>query len=126
MLSTDSVQYKKDFFLLCAVVMSWNYLDSEDRALLYEEAANRNAKAELAWTIGFVEKIPETAYERARAWLKVTLGDYPADLQRRCFHDVWQFNQRKGYVTEMEAVSFLRLAQDFDLEQEMARAVRRS
>ena len=80
---------------------------------------------ELKWAMDFIEKDQITAFDRARAFLNDIIGDYTKEKRVELVNMVWDSNNLKGYVTEMEATAMLRLARDWKVEQEFIQLVLR-
>lgn len=116
-------QEKRVYMLLKAVIFYYHGLDEPEKKDL-EEASNRiDAKEELAWALEFIAKDYITAFERARAFLNDIIGDYDRPKRVELIHMVWESNNVKGYVTEMEATAMLRLAKDWKVEPELIELV---
>ena len=49
--------------------------------------------------------------------------DYPKNKRVELINMVWEANNLKGYVTEMEATAMLKLAKDWNVEKELAELV---
>ena len=64
-----------------------------------------------------------TAFDRARAYLNDIIGDYTKEKRVELINMVWQSNNLKGYVTEMEATAMLKLAKDWNVEKELVELV---
>lgn len=117
-----SSEEKKIFFLLKSIIFHYHGLDDEEQQLLQESARELEGFDELAWAQDFVAQDYLSAFDRARVYLQaVTL---PADKKLEYLHSVWQANNAKGYITEMEATGMLRLARDWQLEGDLIRKVR--
>ncbi len=82
-------------------------------------AARLDAETEHNWAIDFIAKDYVTAFERARVYLNEIIGDYTKEKRIELINMVWQSNNLKGYVTEMEVTAMLRLAKDWNVEQEL-------
>ena len=80
---------------------------------------------ELKWAMDFIEKDQITAFDRARAFLNDIIGDYTKEKRVELVNMVWNSNNLKGYVTEMEATAMLRLARDWKVETEFIQLVLR-
>jgi hypothetical protein len=112
-------QEKRVYMLLKAVIFYYHGLDEPEKKDLDETAARLDAETDLAWAIEFISKDHVTAFERARNYLNDIIGDYPKDKRVELINMVWQSNNLKGYVTEMEVTAMLRLARDWKVEQEL-------
>jgi uncharacterized tellurite resistance protein B-like protein len=114
-----SQQEKRVYMLLKAVIYYYHGLDEPERKDLEETAARLDADVEHRWAIDFISKDYVTAFERARAYLNDIIGDYPKERRIELINMVWQSNNLKGYVTEMEVTAMLKLAKDWNVEQEL-------
>ena len=112
-------QEKRVYMLLKAVIYYYHGLDEAERRDLEETAARFDAEIEHKWAIDFIAKDYVTAFDRARVYLNEIIGDYTKDKRVELINMVWQSNNLKGYVTEMEVTAMLRLAKDWNVEQEL-------
>ncbi len=110
---------KKARMLLKAVIFSYHGLDEEEKQDLQLTAEKLDAKSELEWALDYIAEDHITAFDRARAYLNNLIGDYPRDKRTEFIEMVWQANNLKGYVTEMEATAMLKLARDWHVEKEL-------
>jgi len=117
--SSMSQQEKRVYMLLKAVIYYYHGLDEPERKDLEETATRLDAGPEHRWAIDFIAKDYVTAFERARVYLNDIIGDYAKDKRIELINMVWQSNNLKGYVTEMEVTAMLRLAKDWNVEQEL-------
>ena len=88
----------------------------EDLLLREEEL---QAPDEYKWALDFVAQDYITAFDRARSYLNDIIGDYAKDKRIELINMVWQANNLKGYVTEMEATAMLKLAKDWNVQREL-------
>lgn len=114
-----SQQEKRVYMLLKAVIYYYHGLDEGERRDLEETAARLDAEPEYKWAIDFIAKDYVTAFERARVYLNEYIGDYEKKRRVELINMVWESNNMKGYVTEMEVTAMLRLAKDWNVEQEL-------
>jgi hypothetical protein len=112
-------QEKRVYMLLKAVIFYYHGLDELERKDLEETAVRLAAEPEHHWAIEFIAKDYVTAFERARVYLNEIIGDYTKEKRIELINMVWQSNNLKGYVTEMEVTAMLRLAKDWNVEQEL-------
>lgn len=117
--SPMSQQEKRVYMLLKAVIYYYHGLDEPERKDLEETAARLDAESEHKWAIEFIAKDYVTAFERARTYLNDIIGDYTKEKRIELINMVWQSNNVKGYVTEMEVTAMLRLAKDWNVEKEL-------
>ena len=114
---------KKVYMLLKAVIFHYHGLDEAERSDLERAASDNNAKEELVWANKFISQDHVTAFERARNYLKDIIADYPKPRRIELINMVWQANNLKGYVTEMEATAMFRFAKDWNVQEELIRLV---
>lgn len=118
-----SAEEKKVYILLKSVIFHYHGLDDEEKKDLDRSADEWNAHQEYAWALNFIAQDHITAFERARNYLNTIIGDYPKDKRIELINMVWQANNLKGYVTEMEATAMLKLAKDWNVQHELIELV---
>lgn len=114
---------KKVYLLLKAVIFHYHGLDEIEKRDLETVAREMNGPEELTWALNYIEEDYLTAFDRARNYLNNIIGDYPKDKRVELISMVWQSNNLKGYVTEMEATAMLKLARDWNVEKELVELV---
>jgi hypothetical protein len=114
-----SQQEKRVYLLLKAVIYYYHGLDDAEKEDLDLASRQLDGEEELKWAIDFIARDYVTAFDRARAFLNDIIGDYPKDKRVELINMVWQSNNIKGYVTEMEATAMLKLAADWNVEKEL-------
>ena len=114
---------KKVYMLLKAVIYHYHGLDESEKLDLDQVSTNLDAKNELAWALDFVAEDYITAFDRARSYLNTIIGDYTKPKRVELINMVWLSNNLKGYVTEMEATAMLKLAKDWNVENELIEMV---
>jgi hypothetical protein len=118
-----STEEKKVYMLLKSVIFHYHGLDDEEKKDLDKTSDDLNAKDEYQWALDFVAEDYITAFDRARSYLNNIIGDYPKNERIELINMVWQANNLKGYVTEMEATAMLKLAKDWNVQKEMIELV---
>ena len=116
---------KKAIMLLKSVIFHYHGLDAEEIQNLEETAIELEAHEELEWANLFVAKNFLTAFDRAREYLSTIIGDYPKKKRVKYIYMVWESNNLKGYITELEATAMLKLARDWKVEDELKDIVRK-
>jgi hypothetical protein len=114
-----SSEEKKVYMLLKSVIFHYHGLDEEERKDLDKTSDELDAKAEYTWALQFISEDYITAFDRAREYLNNIIGDYPKNKRIELINMVWQANNLKGYVTEMEATAMLKLAKDWNVQKEL-------
>ncbi|MTI21254.1 hypothetical protein E1176_09500 [Fulvivirga sp. RKSG066] len=110
---------KKAYLLLKAIIFHYHGLDEDERNNLNETADSLDGQAELQWANDFIAEDYFNSFERAREYLNDVVGDYRKENRVKLIEMVWQANNLKGYVTELEATAMLKLAKDWKVEAEL-------
>jgi uncharacterized tellurite resistance protein B-like protein len=110
---------KRVYMLLKAVIFHYHGLDEEEKQDLDKTAQELDALEEYKWAQEFIAQDYLTSFERARDFLNDIIADYPKDKRIELINMVWQANNLKGYVTEMEATAMLKLAKDWNVQKEL-------
>lgn len=118
-----TVEEKKVYILLKAVIFHYHGLDETEKKDLDETARALNAHEEYKWALSFIAQDYITAFDRARNYLNNIIGDYPKKQRVDLINMVWQANNLKGYVTEMEATAMIKLAKDWNVQKELIQLV---
>jgi NADH:ubiquinone oxidoreductase subunit E len=114
---------KRVYMLLKSVIFHYHGLDEEERRDLDHTAKELDALEEYKWAQEFIAQDYLTSFERARDLLNDIIADYPKDKRVELINMVWQANNLKGYVTEMEATAMLKLAKDWNVQKELIELV---
>ena len=109
--------------LLKSVIFHYHGLDEQEKQDLDKTADELDAHAEYKWALDFVSQDHLTSFERARLYLNDIIADYPKEKRIELINMVWQANNLKGYVTEMEATAMLKLAKDWNVQRELIELV---
>lgn len=115
----NSSEDKKVFMLLKSVIFHYHGLDEAEKGELEKTSAELKAHDEYHWALQFIKQDYITAFDRARDYLNNIIGDYPREKRVQLITMVWEANNQKGYVTEMEATAMLRLARDWNVKEEL-------
>lgn len=115
----NTPEEKKVYMLLKSVIFHYHGLDDAEKGALEETSAELNASAEYQWALDFISQDYITAFDRARDYLNLIIGDYPKKKRVQLITMVWEANNEKGYVTEMEATAMLKLARDWNVKEEL-------
>lgn len=105
--------------LLKAVIFQYHGLDDQEKANLYKSAQELEAMKEYRWALDFIAEDYFTSFERARAYLNEAMEKYSKEIKVELINMVWEANNLKGYVTEMEATAMLKLAKDWNVQREL-------
>lgn len=116
---------KKAYLLLKSVIFHYHGLDEDEKENLKETAEKLNGHEELAWANEFIAEDYFNSFERARDYLNEVVGDYAKEKRVELIEMVWQANNLKGYVTELEATAMLKLAKDWKVEEDLMNIIRK-
>ena len=115
---------KKAYLLLKAVIFHYHGLDEDEQQLLDEAADRLDAHDELAWASEFIAEDYYSAFDRAREYLKDIMLSLGEETRLDYLKMVWQANNQKGYISEMEAMAMLKLAKEWKVEVGLIQMVR--
>jgi len=110
---------KKAFLLLKSVIFHYHGLDEDEERILQDTANELNAQDELAWVNAFIDEDEFNAFDRARDFLRNIGENLDSTMKLRYITLVWESNKLKGYISEMEAMAMLRIAEDWHVEKEL-------
>ena len=116
---------KKAYLLLKSVIFHYHGLDDDEKENLNETAKELNGQEELEWANDFIAKDYFNSFDRAREYLNEVVGDYPKEKRVMYIEMVWQANNLKGFVTELEATAMLKLAKDWNVEADLIEMVKK-
>ena len=107
---------KKSFLLLKSVIFHYYGLDEDEQAILDETAIKLSAFDELEWANEFIAKDYYTAFERAREYLWSVLNTLDKKARLHYLSMIWEANNDKDYISEIEATTMLKIAKDWEIE----------
>lgn len=110
---------KKVYMLLKSVIFHYHGLDQEEKDNLEQTAQELNAYEELEWANQFIAEDYLTSFERARTYLFDKIGNYSKPKRVDYIDMVWESNNLKGFVTELEVAAMLKLAKDWRVEKDL-------
>lgn len=109
----------KAIMLLKSLIFHYHGLDEDEKKILEKSADELKAHEELEWANGFIAEDYLSAFERSRDFLNKIIGHQPKEKRLSYLHSVWQDNNKKGYLTEMEATAMLNLARDWQIHKDL-------
>lgn len=121
--SVMSEEEKKVYMLVKAVIFHYHGLDEIEKLDLENTSQRLDAAVAFEWALDFISKDYLSAFDRARSYLNEIIGDYPKDKRTELINMVWEANNLKGFITEMEATAMLKLAKDWGVERELTSLV---
>jgi hypothetical protein len=115
---------KKAFLLLKSVIFHYHGLNDDEKNILKNTALEIDGIKELDWAFQFIEVDLNSAFERARVYFGEVLGKLPKEKRLNYLDLVWKATNYKGYITEMEATAMLKLAKEWEVENDLMTLVR--
>jgi hypothetical protein len=110
---------KKAYMLLKSLIFHYHGLDEDEEKILNETADRIDAHEELVWANGFVAEDFMSAFERSREYLSRVMNTLDYEKKIEYMFSVWEDNNKKGYLTEMEATAMMNLAKDWGIHKEL-------
>jgi uncharacterized tellurite resistance protein B-like protein len=117
-------QEKKAYLLLKSVIFHYHGLDEDEQQLLDEAAKRLDAQEELAWATAFISEDYYSAFDRAREYFLEVMMSLPESTRLEHLKMVWEANNQKGYISEMEAMAMLKLAKEWGVEHGLIKMIR--
>jgi hypothetical protein len=117
-------EQKKALLLLKAVIFNYHGLDDEEKRILEQTAKEINGYEELEWVNDFIAQDHFTSFERARGFFSSVVQLLDNQTKLSFLVQAWDANRIKGYVSEIEATSLLKLAKDWNIQKEFISFVR--
>ncbi|MEQ9299265.1 MAG: hypothetical protein RIF33_11900 [Cyclobacteriaceae bacterium] len=110
---------KKAFMLLKSLILHYHGLDEDEERILKDSAKELDAHDELKWANAFIAEDYLSAFERSKEYLNKIIGALSAKKKLGYLMAVWEDNNKKGYLTEMEATAMINLAKDWKIEKDL-------
>ena len=123
-LRTMEKEEKKAFMLLKSLIFHYHGLDEDEQNMLNDSAESLDAFDELQWANTFIAEDYLSAFDRSREYLNKVISKLEKEKRIKYRLSVWQDNDKKGYLTEMEATAMLNLAKDWHIEKEIINIVK--
>lgn len=105
--------------LLKAIIFHYHGLDEDEEKILHRSAGELGAEKELKWAFEFIAEDYVTAFERARNFMTTSIHEIDKRKRLQFMNLTWKANSEKGYITEMEATAMLKIAKDWQVDQEL-------
>ncbi|NLR94656.1 MULTISPECIES: hypothetical protein [Flammeovirga] len=109
---------KKAYLLIKSVIFHYHGLDEDEQAILEETATNIQGHDELEWATQFIAEDYVNAFDRAKDYLSEVMLEFPSETRLKYICLAWDANNRKGYISEMEATAMLKLANTLGVQGE--------
>ena len=119
-----TIEEKKAYLLLKSLILHYHGLAANEEKILERTASELNAVEELKWANNYIEIDFSTAFERSRNYIYKVMKALDKEMRLSYIDKVWQANNEKGYITEIEATAMLKVAKDCGVEEELIKLVR--
>jgi hypothetical protein len=126
MAQSDIYEEKKSLMLLKAIIFHYHGLDEAEEEILYRSAGELDAHNELKWAFDFIAEDYISAFDRARTYMNQAMKSIEKYKRLQFINLTWKANSEKGYITEMEATAMLKIAKDWEVDQELIALVQPS
>lgn len=120
-----SSEQKKAFLLLKFVIFNYHGLDANEKNILQNVAQKLNALEELKWAEEFISKDPVNSFDRARQFFAETISTYDMETKLSYLNSAWDSTNKKGFISEIEAMAMLKLAKDWGIQKALLDLVRK-
>lgn len=123
-LSMDS-EHKKAYLLLMFLIICCHGIDNSEKVLLENTAVDLDAQQELKWVYDFAGEDIELIFDRCKSYFSTSIATYPKETKLDYLSKVWDATNKKGYITEMEAMTILKLAKEWGVQRDLLALVRK-
>ena len=117
-------EQKKVLLLIKAVIFNYHGLDEEEKKILEQTAKEIDGYEELKWVNDFIALDHFSSFERSRGFFNSVVQNLDNQTKLSFLVQAWDANLAKGYVSEIEATSLLKLAKDWNIQSDFISFVR--
>ena len=110
---------KKSLMLLKSIIFHYHGLDEDEEKILHRSAEELNARQELQWAFNFIAQDYISTFDRARDYMINAMSSLNKSKRLQFMDLTWRANSEKGNITEMEAIAMLKIAKDWEVDQEL-------
>lgn len=107
--------HRRGYFLLKLVIFFYPTPDLDETDYLMAKASAWQAEEDRRWATNFVEENPATAFERTRAWFSDQFATLSTEQREVYLTTIWRGDNPPPYVTEMQGLALMRLAQEWGI-----------
>lgn len=117
---------RRVYFLLKLMVFFYPRPDEEEMDQLREKAALWKADDDRRWAIEFIDHEPATAFARTTEFVGEQFKGLSKAEREQFLDDIWHADLApRGYVTEMQAMALLKMAQGWGLQERLLKLLGR-
>ncbi len=117
-------EQKKVLLLIKAVIFNYHGLDDEEKKILEQTAQEIDGFEELKWVNEFIAQDHFSSFDRSRGFFASVVQNLDNQTKLSFLVQAWDANLVKGYVSEIEATSLLKLAKDWNIQSDFITFVR--
>ncbi|MDB5274527.1 MAG: hypothetical protein JWO58_2894 [Chitinophagaceae bacterium] len=119
-----SVEEKRAFLSLLIIIFNYHGLSEVEQQILHETAALHDALDELEWIKEYSKPSLDESYDKLKKYVDDIIGNLSIEKKSEYLNKVWDANQQKGSVSEMEATAMLMLSKDWHIQKEFIAYIR--
>lgn len=119
-----SVEEKRAFLSLLIIIFNYHGLSEVEQEILHETASSHDAFAELEWIKEYAKPSIDESYDKLKKYVNDIIGNLPVEKKSIYLNKVWDANQQKGHVSEMEATAMLMLSKEWQVQKEFIQYIR--
>lgn len=119
-----SVEEKRAFLSLLIIIFNYHGLSEVEQQILQETASVHDAFSELEWIKEYSKPSIDESYDKLKKYVNDTLGHLAVEKKSEYLNKVWDANQQKGHVSEMEATAMLMLSKEWQIQKEFILYIR--
>ncbi len=119
-----SVEEKRAFLLLLIIIFNYHGLSEVEQQILHDTATVHDAFSELDWIREYSQPSIDESYDKLKKYVNDTIGNLPVEKKCEYLNKVWDANQQKGHVSEMEATAMLMLSKEWQIQKEFISYIR--
>jgi hypothetical protein len=119
-----SVEEKRAFLSLLIIIFNYHGLSEVEQQILHETASAHNASDELEWIKEYAKPSLDESYDKLKKYVDDIIGNLPIEKKSEYLNKVWDANQQKGHVSEMEATAMLMLSKEWHIQKEFVSYIR--
>ncbi len=119
-----SVEEKRAFLSLLIIIFNYHGLSEVEQQILQDTASVHDAFNELEWIKEYSKPSIDESYDKLKKYVNDTIGNLAIEKRTEYLNKVWDANQQKGYVSEMEATAMLMLSKEWHVQKEFVQYIR--
>jgi hypothetical protein len=119
-----SAEEKRAYLILLVIIFNFHGVSDVEQQILQETATLHDAEAELEWIKEYAKPSIDEAYNKLKKYVDDTFANLTPEKKSLYLNKVWDANQQKGHVSEMEATAMLMLSKEWQIQKEFVSYIR--